>query len=119
MEALLAAGAPWPGAVAVSGGGDSVALMHLLAGWAKRTRRPPPAVVTVDHGLRADSARDARQVQRWAKAVGLEARVLRRSGPRPRAGIEAAAREARYRLMGEWATRQNIAALYVGHTRDD
>ncbi|HEY0300571.1 MAG TPA: ATP-binding protein, partial [Rhizomicrobium sp.] len=103
MEDLLAAGAPWPGAVAVSGGGDSVALMHLLARWAKKTGRPAPHVVTVDHGLHPQSAGAARQVARWAKAAKLDVRTLRWSGPRPKAGIEAAAREARYRLMGEWA----------------
>ncbi len=119
MDALAAAGAPWPGAVAVSGGGDSVALMHLLARWARRRRRPPPHVVTVDHALRAGSAKDARAVLRWAKAAGLKAKALRRSGPAPSSDIEAAAREARYRLMGEWARRQGIAALYVAHTRDD
>jgi tRNA(Ile)-lysidine synthase len=119
MDELIAAGAPWPGAVAVSGGGDSVALMHLLAGWAKKTRRPPPHVVTVDHGLRAESAADARQVLRWAKTAGLKPHSLRWKGPRPAADIEAAAREARYRLMGEWARKNGIAALYVAHTRDD
>jgi tRNA(Ile)-lysidine synthase len=119
MDELLAAGAPWPGAVAVSGGGDSIALMHLLAGWAKKTRRALPHVVTVDHGLRRDSAADARQVVRWAKAAGLEAQALRWRGPHPTADLEAAAREARYRLMGEWARKNAIGALYVAHTRDD
>jgi len=119
MDELLATGAPWPGAVAVSGGGDSVALMHLLAGWAKKTRRPPPHVVTVDHGLRAESATDARAVRRWAKAAGLKSQALRWSGPHPKSDIEAVAREARYRLMGEWARKNKFAALYVAHTRDD
>jgi tRNA(Ile)-lysidine synthase len=119
MEALLAAGAPWPGAVAVSGGGDSIALMHLLAGWAKRTRRAAPVVVTVDHALRAGSASEARQVMRWARSAKLEAHLLRRTGPLPKSDIEAVAREARYRLMGEWALKRGIAALYLGHTRDD
>jgi tRNA(Ile)-lysidine synthase len=119
MDELLAAGAPWPGAVAVSGGGDSIALMHLLAGWAKKKRRPLPHVVTVDHGLRAESAKDARAVLRWAKAAGLKSHALRWDGPHPKADIEAAAREARYRLMGEWAKKNKIAALYVAHTRDD
>ncbi len=119
MEALLAAGAPWPGAVAVSGGGDSIALMHLLARWAKDTRRAPPIAVTVDHGLRPQSKADAAKVMRWAKAAKLKAQTLRWSGPHPKSDIEAAAREARYRLMGDWAAKRKIAALYVAHTRDD
>lgn len=119
MEQLLAAGAPWPAAVAVSGGGDSVALMHLLAGWAKATGREPPHVVTVDHRLRKSSAADARKVSSWAKRAGLKSQALHWKGRRPKAGIEAAAREARYRLMGEFIRGKNIPALYVGHTRDD
>ncbi|HEX4303055.1 MAG TPA: tRNA lysidine(34) synthetase TilS [Rhizomicrobium sp.] len=119
MELLLAAGAPWPGAVAVSGGGDSIALMHLLARWAKQTRRAPPLVVTVDHGLHPDARRDAARVMRWAKAAKLLAHTLRWTGPHPKSDIEAAAREARYRLIGNWAGKHGIAALYVGHTRDD
>jgi len=119
MQRVTAGGAPWPGAVAVSGGGDSVALMHLLAGWAKASRLSPPHVLTVDHGLRPESAADARKVVRWAKAAGLTTTLLRWSGRRPQSDIEAAARDARYRLMGEWARKNGVAALYVGHTLDD
>jgi len=119
MDALVAMGAPWPGAVAVSGGGDSVALMHLLASWARKRKRPAPPIVTVDHGLRAGSDGDARKVMRWAKSAGLKSHALRWEGPHPRSDIEAAARQARYRLMGEWARANNIRALYVAHTLDD
>jgi tRNA(Ile)-lysidine synthase len=119
MEDLLAAGAPWPGAVAVSGGGDSIALMHLLARWAKDTKRAAPIAVTVDHGLRPEAKSDAAKVMRWAKAAKLKAHTLRWTGPHPRSDIEAAARAARYRLMGAWAAKHAIAALYVAHTRDD
>ena len=119
MEQLLAAGALWPGAVAVSGGGDSIALMHLLARWAKDAGHAPPHVVTVDHGLRETSAADARKVTTWAKHAGLKAVALRWKGPRPVSDIEAAAREARYRLMGEWARAHKLGAIYVAHTRDD
>jgi len=119
MQRVQAGGARWPGAVAVSGGGDSVALMHLLAAWAKKSRLPPPHIVTVDHGLRPDSATDARKVLHWAKAAGLKATALRWKGPAPVSDIEAAARAARYRLMGAWARNNGIGALYVGHTLDD
>jgi len=119
MDALVAAGAPWPGAIAVSGGGDSVALMHLLAAWARKRKRQAPSIVTVDHGLRAGSDRDARKVVHWAKAAGLKSRALRWEGAHPDSDVEAAARQARYRLMGEWAHANDIEGLYVAHTLDD
>jgi tRNA(Ile)-lysidine synthase len=119
MDALRAAGALWPGAVAVSGGGDSVALMLLLAAYAKQAKLPPPIVLTVDHGLRPDSAKDAKAVARMADDAGLKAHVLTFKGAVPKADIEAEARNARYRLMGEWLTANKIGALYVAHTMED
>jgi tRNA(Ile)-lysidine synthase len=112
-------GAPWPGAVAVSGGGDSLALMLLLAQWAKAQRKPPPIVLTVDHGLREGAAKDARMVVSRAKAADLKAHVLRWTGAKPESDIEAAARDARYSLMGAWCARQRIAGLYLAHTLED
>jgi tRNA(Ile)-lysidine synthase len=110
---------PWPGAVAVSGGGDSLALMHLLADWARAGKKPAPLVLSVDHGLRKESAGDARKVARWAKALGLKCEILSVKSAKPGADIEAWAREQRYRLMGERLAARGIAALYVGHTEDD
>lgn len=114
----FAAGGAWPGAIAVSGGGDSIALMHLLARWAKKTGKTAPLVLVVDHGLRPEAAKEARTVVKAARALGLEAVALRWKGA-PAKGIEAAAREARYRLMGETLRRRKLATLYVGHTEDD
>jgi len=108
-----------PLAVAVSGGGDSLALMHLLSAFAKAHKLKSPIVLTVDHGLRKTSGREARQVAAWAKKAGLAAHVLSWRGAKPKSGVEAAAREARYRLMGDWLAKHKIAALYVGHTIDD
>ena len=56
-------------AVAVSGGSDSLALMHLLRAFAQQRKSKLPVVLTVDHGLRKSSARDAKQVAAWAKSV--------------------------------------------------
>jgi len=108
---------PW--AVAVSGGGDSLALMHLLRDFAKAHRLAAPIVLTVDHGLRKSSAQEAKQVQAWAKKAGLAAHVLTWRGKKPQSGIEAQAREARYRLMGDWLKKNKIATLFVGHNLDD
>jgi tRNA(Ile)-lysidine synthase len=118
-EAMDGFGAPWPGAVALSGGGDSLALMHLLAGWAKARNAAPPVALIVDHALRKESAAEARKAAGFARKAGLIAHILTRKGPVPRSGIEAAARDARYGLMGDWLRKHGLAALYVGHTLDD
>jgi tRNA(Ile)-lysidine synthase len=112
-------GAPWPGAVAVSGGSDSLALMHLIARWARARKSPAPVVLTVNHGLQRGSAEQARAVKQEAHAAGLAAHVLIWKGPKPGSNIEAFAREARYRLMAGWCRRHRMPALLVGHTRDD
>ncbi len=114
----FAAGGGWPAAVAVSGGGDSAALMHLLARWARKTRKSPPLVLVVDHGLRPESAKEARGAARQARALGLDVQLLRWREP-AQSGIEAAARQARYRLMGQALRKRKLATLYVGHTEDD
>jgi len=93
--------------------------MHLLAACARAGKIAAPVVLTVDHGLRAGSSSDARKVVAGAKQAGLKAIILSWRGKKPKAGIEAAAREARYRLMGAWLTRHRIATLFVGHTQDD
>jgi tRNA(Ile)-lysidine synthase len=113
------AGALWPAAVAVSGGGDSMALMLLLKEWAEDARLPSPHVLTVDHGLRAQSKSDAAFAAKTAKALKLKATVLVWKGAKPDSDIEAEARAARYRLMGAWCRARNIAALYVAHTLDE
>ena len=88
--------------------------MHLLA-----RAGHAPVVLTVDHGLRKTSAADAKRVAQWAKKAGLKAHVLVWRGAKPKTGVEAAARDARYRLMGAWLKKNGIATLLVGHTQDD
>lgn len=119
MAHVLAQGAPWPGAVAVSGGGDSLALMLLLKDWAAHAARPQPVVLTVDHGLVPHSARVAAATRRTARRHGLKAHMLVWSGTKPSSDIEGAARAARYALLGAWCARHDVAGLYVAHTLED
>jgi tRNA(Ile)-lysidine synthase len=76
-------------------------------------------VLSVDHGLRRESAGDARKVARWAKALGLPHEILTVKGKKPKSDIEAWARSERYRLMGERLKQHGLATLYVGHHQDD
>ena len=93
--------------------------MHLFADWAKRENCAAPAVLIVDHGLRAQSQEEAALVAQWAKAAGLTAHILRWQGRKPQANIEDEAREARYRLLGAWCAGHQVPNLFVAHTRED
>jgi len=102
--------------VAVSGGGDSLALMHLAADWAGGA---PLAAVTVDHGLRPESAAEAREVARAAGALGLRHETLLWRGWDGHGNLQAAARDARHALIAEWARTEGRGTVLLGHTRDD
>lgn len=175
-----------PLALAVSGGADSMALMHMVARWAKRedvraawaefwrqalthrlddvsARRtdwtglakppwlegidsaedlrraggtPHVAVLTVDHGLRAASADEARFVCDEAAKLGLPCVALRWEGEKPSTGIQEAARAARRDLMCDvlraergllvdlaWPSRLRLAgfsrSLIMAHHMED
>lgn len=105
-------------AVAVSGGADGLALALLAADWAA-ARGGEAVAVTVDHGLRPEAAAEARQVRRWLAARGMSHSILPWRGPRPATDVQAAARAARYRLMGDWCARRGILHLLLAHHRDD
>ena len=105
--------APWkamPAVVlAVSGGPDSVALMWLAARWRSRLKCGPRLIaVTVDHGLRQEAAREAREVRRLARTLGIEHRTLRWQGAKPKTGLPAAAREARRIVSGRCAMTMRV-----------
>ncbi|RJF68469.1 tRNA lysidine(34) synthetase TilS [Rhodopseudomonas palustris] len=110
-----------PGIVlAVSGGPDSLALMWLAARWrSSRKRGPALSVVTVDHGLRPEAAREARFVKQLARSLDLPHRTLRWTGDKPTSGLPAAAREARYRLLARAAKASGASHIMTAHTRDD
>ena len=110
-----------PCVLAVSGGSDSTALMVLFADWLRQRGRSTGActVLTVDHGLRASSADEARAVAASAVELGYRHATLAWEGPKPRSGIQAAARTARYRLMGSYMRAHGLGLLLAAHTRDE
>jgi tRNA(Ile)-lysidine synthase len=107
-------------ALAVSGGGDSLALLDCIDRW-RRSRGAPPDVIalTVDHGLRQSSPTDAATVASICRERGVEAKILRWPGPKPQGDIEAAARAARYRLLLGGAREAGASHLLLAHHRDD
>jgi tRNA(Ile)-lysidine synthase len=105
-------------AVAVSGGSDSLCLALLAGRWAAR-RGGQVTGLSVDHGLRAQSRAEADRVGEWLRRQGMDHHILSWRGPKPVAGIQAAARDARYRLMGDWCRGAGVLHLLLGHTLDD
>jgi tRNA(Ile)-lysidine synthase len=106
--------------LAVSGGPDSIALMWLAARWRRALARGPRLIaVTVDHGLRAEAKREAGEVKRLARSLDLPHRTLRWTGTKPKTGLPAAAREARYRLLVQVARQSGASHIFTAHTRDD
>ncbi len=105
-------------AVAVSGGADSLALLLLSAAWAAE-RGGSVVALTVDHGLRAESAAEAREMAALCARRGIAHHTLVWNGPRPERGVQAAAREARYGLMLDWCAGSGVLHLLTAHHRDD
>lgn len=121
-QSLLAPLAGFPRiALAVSGGPDSLALMHLAAEWrTERGEGPELSILTVDHDLRPGSREEAAMVGRAADALGLPHTILTWVGHETKAAsLQARARTARYDLMAAHAHAHDIPALVTAHHLDD
>ncbi len=106
--------------LAVSGGPDSLALLLLAARWAQTEPSAPCLIAySVDHGLRPEAAGEVRFVIEIARSRGIEAHPLRWMGEKPETGLQAAAREARYRLIAEAMQRDGADLLVTAHHAQD
>ncbi len=109
--------------LAVSGGADSTALLFLAARWRAarkgKKKRPRLIAVTIDHGLRPQSAHEAQAVGRLARRLRVPHRIARWRGKKPRTGLQEAARAARYRLLAAAARTAKADHILTAHTLDD
>lgn len=118
LDARLSPDADRPLALALSGGGDSMALLHIAADWcAQRGRRL--LALTVDHRLNSGSAAWTAFAGETARAMGAQWRALTWDGPKPAAGLPAAARAARHALLADAARQAGARVILMGHTADD
>jgi|CXWL01.1.fsa_nt_gi tRNA(Ile)-lysidine synthase len=116
IERLEAAAGAGPILIALSGGGDSTALLHLLA---ERLGPSRLRAIIVDHALRAGAAGDACRAQAFAQALGVAAEIITLTWPNGPKRAQQDARAARYRALCTVARRFGASVIAVGHTRDD
>jgi tRNA(Ile)-lysidine synthase len=105
--------------IAVSGGPDSTALLVMAAEWAKRRGKTRIEAATVDHGLRPESANEAKAVGEICARLGVGHRVLQWKGVKPTSRLQERAREARYRLLVDHAKAIGADVLMTAHHADD
>jgi tRNA(Ile)-lysidine synthase len=105
-------------AVAVSGGSDSLALALLTQNWVKN-RQGSLTALTVNHGLRPDSLKEAQKVGECLKKYSIPHVILSWGGSKPKTGIQEAARCARYHLLEEWCRESGCLHLLLGHQQED
>lgn len=104
-----------PLALAVSGGPDSMAML-----WLAQAALPGRVIAaTVDHGLRPAAAAEAALVAAACARLGIPHATLRPEQPIGGGNFHAAARAARYALLGRWAVRAGARALATAHHADD
>ncbi|KAG7891068.1 hypothetical protein KL935_002127 [Ogataea polymorpha] len=106
--------------VAVSGGVDSMVLLDLTRKWAKITSSPCHIhAMTVDHGLRSESAQEAQKVHKIVKRLGLDHEVVRVPEKIDPGQLEKSARIWRYKLMYDKMELLQIDNLMVAHHFND
>lgn len=104
--------------LAVSGGGDSVAMLRLAVAWAER-RDVDLFCYCVDHGLRPEAAEEAAFVQSLCETQNVAARLQRWSGWDGSGNLSAKARAARYDLIADAALADGVSTVLLAHTQDD
>ena len=111
-----------PIALAISGGPDSMAMLHLFALW--RQNHPlntgqNDLVLSVDHGLRQAAANEVAFVTKIAKQLGFEAVPVKLEGLQDQTGVQEKARLARYEAMAAVMQERAVSTLLTAHTSDD
>ncbi|MDO8381312.1 tRNA lysidine(34) synthetase TilS [Phenylobacterium sp.] len=118
LDRRLQSASRTPIAVALSGGGDSLALALIAADWARDHGRSL-LILTVDHRLRAESRAWTQACAATARRLGSGFRALAWEGEKPATGLPAAARSVRHRLIADAAREAGAKVVLMGHTASD
>jgi tRNA(Ile)-lysidine synthase len=104
--------------VAVSGGADSLALASAILTESKQYAITAIAV-TIDHQLQSGSDVQAEKVEKQLKEMGYGKVIVKKVVVTTESGLEAGARDARYKALSACATQEKATKVFLGHTRDD
>ncbi|QGR02907.1 tRNA lysidine(34) synthetase TilS [Ehrlichia ruminantium] len=103
-------------AIAVSGGIDSMVLLHLSA---TCNTKFTPIILTVNHGLRFEAAQETSFVYQYSQNLNLKCHILNWYGEKPKSNIQSSARQIRYSLLLQWCHENQINYLMVAHQKND
>jgi tRNA(Ile)-lysidine synthase len=105
-------------ALAVSGGPDSIAMMHMISTWSK-TLQKEIIILTVNHNLRSEAKEECNFVKQFSHELGLKHILLEWVHDGVTSNVHDRAREARYELMTNWCKDNNADILCTAHHMDD
>ena len=108
-------------AVAVSGGPDSMALIHMMSSILPDLPHPPEIqALVVDHRIRAESSVEARKVGEWLENIqGVKPEILTIEGEWASSSLQEEARKRRYEILKAHCHKTGIATLLTAHHKDD
>ncbi len=107
-------------AISVSGGPDSLALCFLISYYNSQTNNKiKPFFYLIDHGLRKNSEKEARQVKKHLKLKKIDLKILKWVGKKPKSNLQSLARQKRYSLLFEECKKNNINIIVTAHHQDD
>ena len=106
--------------IAVSGGSDSMALLHIITDW-ESANKPNLFVASIDHGLRPESKSEVEFVKKICEEKKVEhvSLVPATNLSKTKGNLQDNARLARYQLLKNWAISKNLQCIFIGHTLDD
>lgn len=105
-------------AVAVSGGADSLCLTLMLHEYSKKQGIELKAL-TVDHQIRKESSKEAKEVHKFLKKQGIQHEILLNKEKIGQTKVEEQARSIRYQLLTDYCKKNNIQTLFVAHQQED
>ena len=104
--------------LAISGGGDSLAMLHLTLEW-RKSNDIKLYIITINHQLRPEATAEARWLQKHCHALNLPCDIRVWTDAPSAGNLQQQARQARRVLIADWAQDLGIDTVLLGHTMDD